>query len=138
MQIIIFLVFGTIMNTKKTYIYILNNDYLGHTKKEVISFSKELILLSDQIIWTLNRWSKYSDYCWFVWSYRVVGIYTDDVVTCMTMNSILSSRALFALCSAWCEVKPREYSVGCESSCMFLSELIRERSRTTCCKTSMM
>lgn len=56
---------------------------------------------------------------------RVVGAFenavfvrTDDIITCITMNSILSSRALraFALCGGWREVKPRKYSARYESA----------------------
>lgn len=44
------------------------------------------------------------------------------------MNSISSSRALcvFVLCNAWREVKPREYSVGRETSCMFRGRINSE------------
>lgn len=128
-NVLTFSFLGISMNIEKNQYF----DYFRHTRKELIYPFLNLISItlstSNQINRTPNcYWSKYSDYCWLVWNRRVCR--ADDIITCMTMNSIPSSRALraFALCGAWCEVKPREYSVGCESSCMFLGELIRERS----------
>lgn len=57
------------------------------------------------------------------WYYNMHDYELDLIELCCTRICIIRC--------AWCEIKPCEYSVGCGGSCMFLSELIWERSWTT-------